>query len=143
MSERPALTLKRRIGASPERVFRAWTVPEQMARWWGVDDGPVLVAETDLRVGGSFHVAFRTADGERHDVGGTYREIVPDEKLVFTWAWRTTPERVSEVTVALRPDGKGTVLTLTHAMFADEKARDDHRGGWTMALDRLAAALEP
>lgn len=137
MDERPSLTLRRRLKAPPARVFRAWTVPEKMMQWWGTDGGPTLVAEADLRIGGRFHVAFCTADGQRHDVSGVYRAIEPDRRLVFTWAWKSTPERESEVTIDLRPDGEGTVLTLTHAMFADEEARDNHRSGWTMALDRL------
>ena len=94
-------------------------------------------AETDARVGGRFRVIMRTSDGEEHDVSGVYREVVPNEKLVFTWAWRSTPERESLVTVALKRDGDGTVLTLTHEQFFDEAARDAHRYGWTGALDKL------
>lgn len=67
--------------------------------------------------------------------------MVPGEKLVFTWAWRTTPERESLVSVALKRDGDGTVLTLTHEQFFDEAARDAHREGWTGALDKLEAQL--
>jgi uncharacterized protein YndB with AHSA1/START domain len=105
--------------------------------WWGPAGAETIRAETDLRVGGRFVKVARTADGEEHEASGTYREIVPNEKLVFTWAWRSTPERESLVTVALRPDGDGTVLTLTHEQFADEPTRDSHRQGWSGALDKL------
>lgn len=141
MNQRPALTLRRHLKASPERIFRAWTIPEMMLRWWGIAGSQTLVAETDLRVGGAFRVAFRSADGECHEVGGLFRRIVENRTLVFSWAWHTTPERESQVTIDLRPDGQGTILTLTHEMFADEKARDDHRDGWGMALDRLERAI--
>jgi uncharacterized protein YndB with AHSA1/START domain len=70
-----------------------------------------------------------------------FREVVPNEKLVFTWAWRSTPERESLVTVELRPDGSGTLLTLTHEQFFDEAARDRHQHGWTATLERLDAML--
>jgi len=70
-------------------------------------------------------------------VNGTYSEIVPNEKLVFSWAWQSTPERVSQVTIGFKPDGDGTMLTLTHEQFADEMARDNHTRGWSMALDNL------
>jgi uncharacterized protein YndB with AHSA1/START domain len=63
--------------------------------------------------------------------------VVPNEKLVFTWMWRTMPERQSLVTVALGRDGDGTLLTLLHEQFFDEAARDRHRSGWTGALDKL------
>ena len=58
-------------------------------------------------------------------------------RLVFSWAWQSTPERESQVTIDLKRDNDGTILTLTHEQFFDEKARDGHRGGWGMALDRL------
>ena len=89
------------------------------------------------KVGGRFRVRFRTANGEQHEVGGVYREVTPDQRLVFTWAWRSTPERESLVTVALRPDGAATLLTLTHEQFFDQAARDGHERGWTGTLDRL------
>ena len=141
MAERPSLTLKRRLKARPATVWRAWTDPERIMSWWGTKDAQTLVADVDLRAGGRFHIGFRTRDGERHDVCGIYREIVENEKLVFSWAWRTTPERESQVTIALTPDGDGTILTLHHALFFDRKARDDHEGGWSEALDRLEAVV--
>jgi uncharacterized protein YndB with AHSA1/START domain len=95
----------------------------------------------DVRVGGRFHIVFRTPDGDEHDVSGTYREVIPNRKLVFTWMWRTMPERQSLVTVTLAPDGEGTLLTLLHEQFFDEPARDRHRSGWTGTLDRLERYL--
>jgi uncharacterized protein YndB with AHSA1/START domain len=97
-----------------------------------------LLAETDVRVGGRFRIVFRMASGEEHDVRGVYREVAPNEKLVFTWSWRTMPERESLVRIELQPDGAGTLLTLTHEQFFDEAARDSHRQGWTGALEKLA-----
>ena len=67
-----------------------------------------------------------------------YREFTPHRRLVFTWAWRTAPERESLVTIALVPDGQGTKLTLAHERFADEETRNHHRKGWESALDILA-----
>jgi len=113
-----------------------------MMGWWGTKDAATLRAEVDLRPGGRFAVAFRTPDGEEHDVAGIYREIVADQKLVFTWAWASTPERESLVTVTIEPDGAGSILTLHHAHFFDATARDNHEGGWTHTLDRLEMRLE-
>lgn len=138
MLHKPSLTLKRRLNAVPEKVYAAWTAPEKIMGWWGPrDDDEALLAEADVRPGGRFRIVFRAADGEEFDVRGVYREVVPAEKLVFSWAWRSTPERESLVTVTLRPDGDGTMLTLLHEQFFDEKARDSHRMGWTAALDKL------
>jgi uncharacterized protein YndB with AHSA1/START domain len=108
-------------------------------RWFGPNGADVLHAETDPRVGGRFHVAFTTPDGEEHNVSGEYLEVVPDRKLVFTWEWRTMPERRSLVTVSVAPDGAGTMMTLNHAQFFDTPARDRHIEGWTGAVDKLEA----
>ena len=139
MATKPSLTLKRRLKAPPEKVYQAWTHPEQMTRWWGGNNPASRVAETDVRVGGRFHVGFKGDNGEQHDVSGTYKEIVPDRRLVFSWAWRTTPERESQVTIDLKPDGDGTILTLMHEQFFNQKACDDHGVGWSMGLDQLEA----
>ena len=113
-----------------------------MTQWWGVAGGPKLpVAETDLRVGGRFKVQFWDPKNEHHSVSGLYREVVPNRKLAFSWAWQSTPERESLVTIELNPVTDGTMLTLTHEQFFDEQARDDHGRGWNVALDRLETFL--
>lgn len=142
LQTKPSLSLRRRFYASPAQVFDAWTDPEKIVHWFGPGDTRcVHEAKIDARPGGRFWVRFSTEDGEEHGVGGVYREFVPNAKLVFTWAWRTMPERESLVTVTLKPDGDGTVLILTHEQFADEPARDRHRVGWTGALDNLERYL--
>jgi len=137
VAPRPSLTLKRRLNAPPEKVFAAWTEPKKIVKWFGPDVGPVKQASADVRVGGRYAVEFRTEDGEQHHVSGVYREVVPNQKLVFAWAWRTMPERESLVTVLIKPDGRGSILTLIHEQFFDEAARDRHRQGWTGCLDKL------
>jgi uncharacterized protein YndB with AHSA1/START domain len=67
--------------------------------------------------------------------------VKPDQKLVFTWAWRTMPERESLVTILIKPDATGSLLTLIHEQFFDEPARDRHQQGWTGCLDKLEAYL--
>jgi uncharacterized protein YndB with AHSA1/START domain len=137
IAAKPSLTLKRRLNAAPEKVYASWTDPTKIVKWFGPDAGAVKQAETDVRVGGRYVVVFHTEDGEEHHVSGAYREVVPNEKLVFTWAWRSTPERESLVTILIRPDGDGTSLTLIHEQFFDEAARDRHAYGWSGSLDKL------
>jgi uncharacterized protein YndB with AHSA1/START domain len=138
---KPSLTLKRRLKAPPAKVFAAWSDPEKLKRWIGHGETKALSVECDLRAGGRFRWVMQAPDGEVHDVSGVYREVIADEKLVFTWAWKTTPERESLVTVLLKPDGDGTLLTLTHEHFFDEAARDGHQNGWNSALDKLEKSL--
>jgi uncharacterized protein YndB with AHSA1/START domain/DNA-binding transcriptional ArsR family regulator len=139
IATQPSLTLTRRLNARPEKVYAAWTDPEKIARWFGpaqVIAGSVR-AEIDLRGGGHYRIAFDMADGLHHQVGGVYRDVVPNRKLVFSWAWHSTPERESLVTVSLQPDGDGTLLTLHHEQLFDEAARDGHESGWIGTLDKL------
>lgn len=105
------------------------------------NDFAIPVVEVDLRVGGRYHLIMRAPDGEEHDLNCVYREIVPNERLVYTWAWKSTPERESLVTLTLRPIDGGTELLLTHERFADDAARDRHNHGWELCLDRLQAYL--
>jgi uncharacterized protein YndB with AHSA1/START domain len=144
MLAKPSITLKRHIKAPPAKVYAAWTKAEQLVRWFGPNEtAPDTVkAAMDVRVGGKYRVSFKAVDGEYHEVGGVYREVIPDQRLQFTWAWHTTPERESLVTVTVVPDGEGTMLTLLHEQFFDQKAAEGHKHGWTGTLEKLAAVFE-
>ncbi|WP_109484198.1 SRPBCC domain-containing protein [Paraburkholderia sp. C35] len=137
MSARPSLTLQRHITASPQKVFSAWTDPQQVVKWLHPGGCDVILSEMELKAGGRFHMIMRAPDGELHDVSGVFREVSLNQKLVYSWAFRSTPERESLVTFSLQADGDGTWLTLTHEQFFDKAARDAHRDGWTEALDGL------
>jgi len=114
-----------------------------MIHWWGVrpTTKKTPIAETDVRVGGHFRVQFWADSGEHHSVSGTYREVVPNRRLVFTWTWQSTPERESQVTLDFKPVEQDTLLTLMHENFINEKVRDDHGIGWGQSLDALERAL--
>src|ERR1700679_53187 len=137
---KPSLTIKRRLKAPPAKVYAAWIDPEKVKGWMGGEFKAKSV-EADLRVGGSYRWVMVAASGEEHDVRGVYREVVPNEKLLFTWAWKSTPERESLVTVEIKPDGTGSLMTLTHEQFFDTDARDRHQNGWDGALDKMERVL--
>jgi len=139
----PSLTLKRRLKAPAEKVFAAWTDPEKIVHWFGPAEtaSDSVSADMDVRVGGRYRMRFKTVDGESHEVGGQYKEVIPNERLVFSWAWHSTPERESLVTITLKADGDGTLLTLHHERFFDQKARDGHNRGWTGTLEKLERYL--
>ncbi len=137
-----SLTLVRRIAARPAIVFAALISPEGISHWWGPDDGPVLLAETDPRVGGRFRVRFRMRDGTEHESVGEYLEFVPPTRLVMSWRWAEGGDageagRESRVEIALRPIDIGCELTFTHARLHDEATRDSHEWGWNGALAKL------
>jgi uncharacterized protein YndB with AHSA1/START domain len=144
LATKPSLTLSRHYPVAPEKVWRAWTDPEAVKRWWGPGPGePVSLAELDVRVGGRFRIVFGGPDGKMHECAGTYKEVVPNRKLVFTWSWpNTTPERVSVVTIVFKDLNGKTELMFTHEQLFDEKVRDDHKRGWSSSLDKLEQFLQ-
>ena len=137
----PSVTIVRKIKASPARIYAAITQPEQMIQWWGLDAGPTLSAEADVRPGGRFSVVFRTLDGNEYNPTGVYREVVPDRKLVFTWEWRSMDDHDSLVTFRLEPFEGGTELTLIHEQLPNEEACVSHEWGWNAVLDKLPVFL--
>ena len=141
IKEQPSLTLTRHFPVPPEQVWQAWTDPQALKQWFGPDEGKVAIAEVDARVGGRFHILFFTMDGESHDVSGTYREVRRPSKLAFTWAWKSTPERESLVTLTFKAAPGGTDFTMEHSQFFDETARDNHGKGWGGAIAKLERYL--
>lgn len=137
-----SLTLVRRIAARPSLVFEAMTTPVGIAHWWGPDDGPVLLAETDVKVGGQFRVRFRMLDGEEHESTGHYLEVVPPERIVMSWRWVDEDNEESRIEITLRPIESGTELTFTHSRLKDEATRISHEHGWTGSLDKLERHFE-
>jgi uncharacterized protein YndB with AHSA1/START domain len=133
-----SLTLVRRIAARPSIVFDALTTPDGIACWWGPDAGPVLLAETDVRIGGRFRVRFRSLDGSEHESSGEYLEVVRPERLAMSWRWQGGEDPgESLVEIDLRASDEGTELTFTHSRLQDEDSRRSHEEGWNGALDKL------
>ena len=138
-----SLTLVRRIAALPETVFEAMISPEGISRWWGPDSGPVLLAESEPRIGGRFRVRFRMLDGTEHESSGEYLEMDPPRRAAMSWRWTEggDDDGVSHVEFELRPIATGTELTFTHSQLASNAGRDSHEQGWSGALDKLEAFL--
>jgi uncharacterized protein YndB with AHSA1/START domain len=137
-----SLTLVRRIRARPSIVFDALTTPDGIAQWWGPDAGPVLLAETDVRIGGRFRVRFRMLDGTEHESTGEYLEVVESKRLVMSWQWTSGGEpeedgEESRIEIDLKSTDTGTEITFTHARLRTQASRASHEQGWAGALDKL------
>jgi uncharacterized protein YndB with AHSA1/START domain len=134
-----------RVFDAPRRlVFKVWTDPAHLARWWGPQGFTLVACEADVRPGGAWRRCMRSPSGSVHVKLGIYREIVEPERLVFTYAdedaeGRLGPETL--VSVTLTESAGRTELILRQTGFATAALRDGHRGGWTSALDRLAEHL--
>lgn len=136
-----ALVIRRRIRATPERLFAAWTEPDQLRSWWGPDKVRCTEAQVDLRVGGSYRIANAFPDGKVLWISGRFEQVQPPERLVYTWTVEPgdgPPERVS---VEFRGRGEATDVTIVHERIASADIRDRHELGWTGCLDGLSAWL--
>ena len=137
---RPVVRLTRKLAASPELVFDAWTDPE-MVRQWLIPGEMVMAAITiDLKVGGRFD--FVMQGDEPHPHAGVYREIDRPRKLVFTWSSSATNHQDTLVTVEIKPLGEGSEMTLTHEGFADDAMAALHNGGWNACLEKFVPFVE-
>jgi uncharacterized protein YndB with AHSA1/START domain len=138
------LRLTRTFAAPREKVFRAWTEPQALKKWWGPHGYETPSAEVDLRVGGRYRFGMRKLpDGEIFYLSGVYREVSPPERLVYTWLWERQDVDFGEtlVTVEFLDRGGETEVVLTHELFPNAEERDRHNQGWNSTLDRLGAVL--
>jgi uncharacterized protein YndB with AHSA1/START domain len=138
------LTLTRVFDAPRELVFRAWTDPKHILQWWGPKNYPAVELTMDVRPGGRWRNRLRSTEtGDDLWHGGVFREVVPPERLVFTFAWDEAGERGLEtiVTVTFAEQNGKTVMTFRHEPFRSVEEREGHKGGWTSTFDRLAEFL--
>jgi uncharacterized protein YndB with AHSA1/START domain len=136
------LVVSRLIDAPRDLVFQAWTRQEHVARWWGPEGFVTTFCEMDIREGGSFRLCMRSPAGTYHWKQGVYREILPPERIVFTFAWEDVlgnPGHELLTTVTLADQGGRTLLTLRQEVFQTAVDCDDHRQGWTSCLASFAA----
>jgi uncharacterized protein YndB with AHSA1/START domain len=131
------LVLRRKFEASRARVFRAWITPKALEQWLRPRGMHMTVRSLDARVGGSFR--FELENGS--SIVGTYLEIVPHEKLVFTWSAGAAPGQVTVVTLDFLEQGAVTDLILTHEHLATPARQVLAAGGWSSVFDALASVL--
>jgi uncharacterized protein YndB with AHSA1/START domain len=137
-----ALRIVRIVDAPRDQVFRAWTDPEQLRRWWGPGAFTCPEAEVDLRPGGGYRLAMQPTDGDPFILGGTYREVEPPARLVYTWRWETGPAAdgsASLVTVEFADRNGQTEITLTHADFPPGHGAAPYRMGWEGGFEKFEA----
>jgi uncharacterized protein YndB with AHSA1/START domain len=139
------LVITRVLDAPRQLVFAAWTEREHLVRWSAPRNFTITHCEGDLQVGGAWRSCMKSPDGTEHWVSGVYREIVPDERLVFTHVWDEedgTPGRETLVMVSFADADAGkTKMTFQQTGFASVSSRDGHEGGWSESFDRLTTVL--
>jgi uncharacterized protein YndB with AHSA1/START domain len=139
-AEKTSLEIIRFINAPPARVYKAWTDPAELQRWFGPEGVRTIKIVADVRVGGKYRWDLVKQDGEEWACLGEYRKLIPGRKIVFTWKWdddEAWENHDSVVTVELSDRDGGTEVKLTHEKLPSEESRDRHNEGWDSVLDRL------
>ncbi|HKJ61302.1 MAG TPA: SRPBCC domain-containing protein [Hyphomicrobiales bacterium] len=140
------LVVEAMFRATPERVFRAWTEPEEVKAWFGSRKNQVTKAEIDLRVGGIWRFHLRSESDDDVFFEGEYFAIVPAQKLVFSWTHvvqseggARTESVASQVTVTFEPVGSATRVHLLHESLSSDGARLNVSRGWEASFTKLDA----
>ncbi|MGW4637221.1 SRPBCC family protein [Sphaerisporangium sp. NPDC004334] len=135
------ILITREFNAPRHLVYRAWTTPELIRRWWGGERGEVTLAEVDLRVGGAWRYVLTAHGGFEVGFHGEYREIVPHERIVATEVYEGMPDKAALVTTVFsEKDGRTTLTSLIE--HDSRESRDAHigsgmEGGMQEAMDHL------
>ena len=145
-STQSSLRITRAINAPRDRVYAAWTDAALAEQWWGAEGTTTRELTTDARVGRKFQWVLSTPESGKITAGGVYQEVLPGEKLAFTWAGTqdvTEDSAESLVTVEFcGKEGGITELHLSQNNFSNEESRDNHEKGWNSALDNLECFLK-
>ena len=131
------LVLRRIFPAMRHRVFQAWIEPKALEQWFRPLGMSVTVSKLEARVGGSYR--FDVENG--NSTVGTYLQIVPPEKLVFTWSSGAEPGRETIVTIDFLDRGSATEVVLTHERISTSQMHERFEAGWQSLFDALASAL--
>lgn len=139
------LTIVRVFQAPRAMVWRVWTDPEHLMKWWGPTHHPATHLSMDVRPGGKWRNCLRSVEtGKELWQHGIFHEVVQPERLIFSFVWEEEGERGFEnlVTITLADQGGKTLLTLHQAPFQSVGERDGHGEGWGSSFDRLADYLQ-
>ena len=139
------LLITRIFDAPAALVFRIWEQPEHMMRWLGPKDFACTSLKLDFRPGGAWRACIESEATGRSWMGGQYREIERDKRIVYTFAWedgRDQPGVETLVTVTFTEQEGRTVQNFHQAPFLNLEARDSHIGGWNQCFDKEQAYAE-
>ncbi len=135
------LVITRNLNAPAALVYRAWTDPQQMLKWWGPENVECRGIDADVRVGGKYRIEMMSPKGE-HIAVGKYLEVVPNKRLRLTWSWESYPMPNSVLTIELEDLGQTTRLTLTHEGLPDQEDVGQHTEGWNSLVEKLAGLFD-
>lgn len=141
ITDEGTITVETTLKAPIENVWKAWTDPSLILKWFGSDpNGQVLEAKLDVRPGGFFEISFIDSDYTQHTCSGVYNEVQEFNKLTFSWTWKSEPGVESFVTLLFAPEGNFTRMRFEHARVGNA-SKHDYLSGWKTTFTKLERLL--
>lgn len=130
------LTIERTFDAPVELVYRAWTDPASLCRWWGPEGMSTPNCDLDVRPGGKWRTCMVNSEGAEHWVQGTYKVVEPPTKLVFSWAWEEdgVPGHETQISISFTGNGDKTDMLFVQEGFETAESCAAHGEGWNSSF---------
>jgi uncharacterized protein YndB with AHSA1/START domain len=140
----PMLTIERTMPAPRQRVYEAFAVAEQLARWWGPEGFEIPRIDYEPRVGERFQIEMAPPQGDAFQLVGEFKEVEPPIRLAFTFEWEPADpdDVVTLATLTFRERGASAKVELQQGPFRTDERRALHRDGWGASLDKLERLLQ-
>jgi uncharacterized protein YndB with AHSA1/START domain len=138
------LRISRRLKAPRALVFKVFTDPAHLVRWFGPEGFTVAACKVEARIGGKFYVDMRSPEGKPHRISGRFQAVDVHSRLVMTWAWldeADKPGHETLLTLTFEKVGDETELLLLQENFQDVETRDSHNQGWSSCFNCLEQYL--
>ena len=133
------LALDRHFAATPAFTFALWSTPSLLTAWWGPEGHHLTTCEADVRPGGTWRFNMER-DGQPHWIHGTYHEVVPDQRLMFSYRFPEFGVQ-SVISLTFTPEGQGTRMHFLQTGFPDAGQHAGHMGGWLSSFSILEDLL--
>ena len=141
-----SLVVKRNFNVSITSLFDAWTIPDVFLKWFGPPGFQCVEMDADVSVGGGFHIHMVGPDPKKihYHIRGTYRDVIQNKRLVFTWKWDGPIRNETETLVEIEFNEKQdcTELVLSHFYLPNEDEVNGHKSGWLGSFSCLQTFLE-
>lgn len=141
LSDQEAI-ITRTFNAPRQLVFDAWTKPEHMPHWWGPRRLTMTVCEIDLRPGGAYRFVLRDTDGDEYGFSGVYQEVVPPERLIYSWGFEGMPGAEAHITATFEEHDGKTTLTSRERYPSAEALEQHLRNGMEEGMNETFERLD-
>lgn len=141
-TQEKSLSTEKEFTLPVERLYQAWTTPDDLKQWWKPSENKLTTVELDIKEGGKFKYEFEAKEGQTAVIiTGEYKEVKPNEKLVYSWNWDVPSDNIKksdhQLTIQFQPSGEGSKISVTQENYENDESITPHQEGWEKALNDL------